>query len=93
MIVNAGQTDGAYTQMALKTVQSADPTTGAGGGGGAGGAGGSSTGNGGNGATPDADSGCGCSVPGAEGGPSAALVIAAAGIAASMVRRRKSRLS
>jgi MYXO-CTERM domain-containing protein len=94
MIVNAGELDGAYTQMNLTTVQAADPT-GSGGAGGGGGAGGSPTGSGGNNNTgdPTDEGGCGCSVPGSEGGPSAALLLAAAGLAASLVRRRKNRLS
>jgi MYXO-CTERM domain-containing protein len=93
MIVNSGQLDGAYTQMKLTTEQAAD-ATGSGGSGGGGGAGGS-PGTGGNNNTgdPTDEGGCGCSVPGSEGGPSAALLLAAAGLAASLVRRRKSRLS
>ena len=94
MIVNTGQLDGAYTQMKLTTVQSADPTTGVGGAGGGGGAGGSGPGSGGgNNADPTEEGGCGCSVPGSEGGPSAALLLAALGLAGSLVRRRKSRIS
>ncbi|MCK6586946.1 MAG: MYXO-CTERM sorting domain-containing protein [Polyangiaceae bacterium] len=92
MIVNEGQLDGAFTQMKLSTVQSPDPT-GTGGAGGMGGMGGSASGTGGGSLDPSDDGGCGCSVPGAEDGPSAALVLAAAGLAASLVRRRRGRLS
>jgi MYXO-CTERM domain-containing protein len=84
MVVNSGQLDGAYTRMELTTVQAADPT-GMGGAGGAGGAGGT----GGNNNVPVTDDGCGCSVPGSDSGPSAALILAAAGLAASLIRRRR----
>jgi MYXO-CTERM domain-containing protein len=96
MVVNTGQSDGAYTKMALKTEQAADPT-GAGGGGGGGSS--SSSGAGGAGANNDdkavsvVDGGCGCEVPGSSGDPAAAGLLAAMGAALSVLRRRGSRRS
>lgn len=90
MVANAGQTDGAYTNINLTSVQSPDnPGTG-----GAGGAGGGD-GTGGNqvnppNPNPTDDGGCGCAVPGDSEGPASALALGAVGAALALLRRRRS---
>lgn len=93
MVVNAGETDGAFTKMELTSVLAEDPTGagGAGGGGVGGMGGGGAGGTGGTGLTPTTDSGCGCAVPGADGSLSGAGLLAAVGLAASLLRRRQSK--
>lgn len=86
MIVNTGQSDGAYTNYGMTSVQ-APPPMGTGGAGGEGGAGGA----GGNDGAVVIDDGCGCAVPGSTDSSSSTLFVAAAGVAASLVRRRRAR--
>jgi MYXO-CTERM domain-containing protein len=87
MVGNSGQSDGAYTDIEMTSIQAPAPM----GTGGAGGAGG--TGAGGEDDTPSTndDSGCGCALPGASDGPTGTLLVAAAGLALSLLRRRRSR--
>lgn len=90
MVVNTGQSDGAYTNMDVTAIKAPEP--GAGGAGGSGPASSSSSGGTNNGIV-DEDSGCGCAVPGAADGRGALAVVAAAGLALSILRRRQARRS
>ena len=88
MVANAGEGDGAFTNLTFTTLQS----SGAGGTGGMGGAGGAGgAGAGGNPATPPVndDGGCGCAVPGSSSVPAGASLAAFAAIAGLLARRRR----
>lgn len=89
MVGNSGQSDGAYTNIEMTSVQAPAPM----GTGGAGGTGG--TGAGGEDEdepSTDDDGGCGCAVPGASDSPTGTLLVAATGIALSLLRRRSGKV-
>ncbi|MEO5728083.1 MAG: MYXO-CTERM sorting domain-containing protein [Byssovorax sp.] len=92
MVVSSGETDGAYTKLALVTDSVVEPTTSTGTGVGGGSTTSTTTGAGGgaDGGEDEVVGGCGCSVPGAGEKSTAAAIaaIAALGLVASRRRRR-----